>query len=286
MQIESHFVSIDDLRLHYLAAGEGEPILLLHGWPTSSFLWRHVMPSIARRHRVLALDLPGFGKSDKPLDVSYSFRYFSRVLDGFLDALGHDKIGLAVHDLGGPIGLYWACHHPQRLRSLALLNTLVYPKFSSAVMLFILAGRLPVVRSILASPWGLEKAMFLGIADARRVTPEVLAAVQAPFAPKPAREALLRAGTRLSPKGFREIAELLPTLRVPVQILYGEKDRILPKVARTMAHVQRDLPQAVATSLPGCGHFLQEDNPEEIGEILADFFAAADNSTPMPNTLA
>ena len=268
------YLDLGGLRLHYMAAGEGDPVVLLHGWPTSSFLWRKVMPSIAESNRVIALDLPGFGLSDKPLDISYSFRYFYRVLDAAFDALEIETTSLAVHDLGGPVGLYWACQHPERLRSLAMLNTLVYPDFSWAVMLFVAACRLPGLRSFMASPAGLRFAMRIGVADRRRLSDEAMIGVQAPFKSGDARRALLKAGGNLHPKGFQEIADKLSSLEVPVRIVYGERDRILPDVARTMRRVQRDMPQAQITALPDCGHFLQEERPEEVGRLLAEFFNA------------
>ncbi len=270
---QSRFIDVDGLRLHYLEAGSGEPVLLLHGWPTSSFLWRNVIGPIAESSRVIALDLPGFGQSAKPLDASYSFHFYSRILDGFLDAIGVDATSLVVHDLGGPVGLYWACHHPQRLRRLALLNTLVYPRMSWAVMLFVAACRTPGLRSLVASPWGLKNAMRIGVTTARGVSEEVVRGVQAPFESADARRALLKAGSRLHPDGFRDIARMLPSLRVPVRAIYGECDRILPDVENTMRQVARDLPQTEVTALPDCGHFLQEDRPEEVGRLLADFMA-------------
>lgn len=248
-------------------------MLLLHGWPTSSFLWRNVMGKIAEHNRVLALDLPGFGKSDKPLDVSYGFAFCSRVLGGFLDVLGIGATGMAVHDLGGPVGLHWACHNPGRLQSLALLNTLVYPQLSWAVIAFVAACRMPGVGMLLASPKGLRLAMRVGLADPKRLTDEVVAAVQAPFQTRDARRALLKTAYGLEPKGFKEIGRLLPSISTPVRIVYGERDRILPDVAKTMQRVMQDLPQAELTALPNCGHFLQEDDPDEVGHVLADFFS-------------
>jgi pimeloyl-ACP methyl ester carboxylesterase len=272
--IVSQYVEVDGLRLHYLdGGGSGEPVLFLHGWPTSSFLWRRVMAEVAKGNRVIALDLPGFGKSDKPVDASYSFRFYNQVLDDFLKALEIDKISLAIHDFGGPVGLYWACHQPQRLHKLAILNTLVYPEMSWAVVLFVLLCRLPGLRSWIASPGGLRFAMRLGVSDTSRITPEVLEAVQAPFASREARRALVNAGTRLHPGGFKDIARLLPALAGPVRVIYGERDRILPDVAKTMRRVAHDLPQAEVTALPDCGHFLQEERGSDIGRMLADFFA-------------
>ncbi len=127
----------DGLTLGYRELGEGPPVLLLHGWPTSSFLWRNVMPPIAGANRVIALDLPGFGASDKPADGRYDFEMFERAIDGFLERLEIDRLGLAVHDLGGPVGVHWALGRKERVESLALLNTLLYPEFSPAVIEFV-----------------------------------------------------------------------------------------------------------------------------------------------------
>ena len=266
-------VKVDGLELAYRELGSGPPVLLLHGWPTSSFLWRGVMPPIAEHNRVVALDLPGFGGSDKPLGIRYDFEFFERALDGFLAALDIDAVALAVHDLGGPVGVHWALQNPQRVTKLALLNTLVYPEFSEAVLMFIKACTEPELRAQLTSPQGLEAAMRLGLADETKLTDEALAAVREPFEDEDSRRALADAGIGLEIEGFAEIARGLPSLEVPVRIVYGERDRILPDVAETMARVKHDLPQAEVTALPDCGHFLQEEAPQEIGELLARFFA-------------
>jgi haloalkane dehalogenase len=273
MPAESKFVEVGGLRLHYREQGSGHPALLLHGWPTSSFLWRNVIGHLGPQSRAIALDLPGFGQSDKPLDASYSFRFYARILDEFLAALEIESTDLVVHDLGGPIGLYWAARAPERIRRLALLNTLVYPKPSWAVVLFVSLCKAPGFRSLLASPRGLRFAMRIGMTHRDRLTDELLEEVQAPFRSRDERRALLKAGTSLHPKGFEEIASALPSFTGPVLLAYGERDRILPDVAKTMSRVKADLPQAELRPLAGCGHFLQEDCPEEVGTVLAEFLA-------------
>ncbi len=270
-------VLVDGLRLAYRELGEGPPVLLLHGWPTSSFLWREVMRPIARANRVVALDLPGFGASDKPVGIRYSFDFFSRALDIVLAQFGIDRLGLAVHDLGGPVGLHWALDRPGRLTRVALLNTLVYPEFSEAVKEFVRACATPELREKITSPTGLESIMRDGFADPTKLSADVLAAVQEPFGTAEARRALADAGIGLSRKGFVEIARRLPTLRIPVRVVYGARDRVLPDVADTMARVKVDLPQAEVTVLQDCGHFLQEEAPSEVGELLARFFAPSNS---------
>jgi haloalkane dehalogenase len=266
-------VEVDGLTVAYRELGSGAPVLLLHGWPTSSYLWREVMVPIAERNRVLAIDLPGFGGSDKPLGVRYGFELFERTLDGFLAALGVEEVGLAVHDLGGPVGLHWTVRRPGRVTRLAILNTLVYPEFSEAVLQFIKACSTPELREQLTSPAGLEAAMGLGLADESNLTEEMLDGVREPFRTPESRRALADAGIGLEPEGFAEIARLLPSLGIPVRVIYGERDRILPDVRETMSRVKQDLPQAEVTALPECGHFLQEEAPDEVGALLARFFA-------------
>jgi haloalkane dehalogenase len=95
-----HHVTVNNLRIHYTEAGSGPPVLLIHGFPTSSHLWRNVIPELAKTHRAIAIDLPGYGLSDKPLDVTYDFAFF------------------------------WAVRHPERVKQLVILNTLVYPETS------------------------------------------------------------------------------------------------------------------------------------------------------------
>lgn len=270
--IESKTINLDGLTLHYLEAGEGEPVLLLHGWPTSSYLWRNVMPPMAKTNRVIALDLPAFGKSSKNVADSFSFFYYERVINGLLDTLKIEKIGLAVHDLGGPIGIFWALRHPEKISRLALLNTLVYPQVSWMVKLFVFASIAPGLRWWLSSPAGLTWAMRFGVENKQNITAEIAKRYYEPYISKDDRNALLKTASGLSPKGFKEIEEKLPTLSIPVRIIYGENDRILPHVGKTMARVKKDLPHAEVTALPNCGHFLQEDEPLQIGEMLSDFF--------------
>ncbi|MGB0522967.1 MAG: alpha/beta fold hydrolase [Flammeovirgaceae bacterium] len=269
--ISSNFVQVNDTTVHYLTAGEGEVVLLLHGWPTSSYLWRNIMPELAKTHQVIALDLPGFGKSDKKISDSYSFRYYDDLISGFLTQLGIEQVTLGVHDLGGPIGLYWMVQHMAQVKRLILFNTLVYPEVSWAVKLFVLMTLLPGIRSWLSSAGGIKWVMNFGVHQNHKLSSADIQQYQEPFQALSARKTLLKTAQRLSPKGFQEIARKLPEFAGPVQIIYGKNDKILPKVANTMSRVQKDLPQAQLVALANCGHFLQEDEPEQISEILTKF---------------
>lgn len=263
----------DGSTLGYRELGSGPPVLLLHGWPTSSHLWRNVMPAIAERNRVLALDLPGFGASDKPLGARYDFAQFEAAIDLFLAAVGIDRVGVAGHDLGGPVAVHWVLSRPGRVSRLALLNTLLYPEFSKAVVDFVAELSSRVGREHRTSDAGLAEVMGLGVTDPSIVTPELIASVTAPFDTSESRQAVAAAAIGLSPDGFTEIAAGLGGIDIPVRVVYGEDDRILPDVADTMARLTADVPQTEVTAIADCGHFLQEEAPELVGELLATFFA-------------
>ena len=266
-------ISSHSLRLHYLAAGTGPVLLLLHGWPTSSHLWRNVMSHLAKSNTVIALGLPGFGQSDKPNNIKYNFRFYNSVLNKFLDAINTKAVGLVVHDLGGPIGLHWATENPSKVNHLTLLNTLVYPKPSWAVLAFVLALKTPGLRSWLTSSMGLAWAMRIGVENKQGLTQEVLSPYQSPFDTKANRAALTASALNLSPKGMAKTARRLPQLNMPIRLIYGKNDRILPDIAKTMARLKQEIPEAELTCLDSCGHFLQEDKPEEVGNLIADFIA-------------
>lgn len=269
--IDSKYTRVENVKVHYLIAGEGETILFLHGWPTSSYLWRNIITELSDRYRVIAIDLPGFGKSDKRIEDSYSFRYYSRIITGFLSNLEIDKITLGVHDLGGPLGLFWLINNQDRVNRLILLNTLVYPKFSFMVKLFYLSTLLPGIRHWLSSSRGIKWSMKFGVNQKEKLTDEIIEHYQSPFQDKESRRTLLKSIHRLSIKGYEEIEANLSSFKNPVQILYGEKDKILPKVGETMEKVKEDLPQANMISYSECGHFIQEEIPEELGKRIKEF---------------
>jgi len=122
---DPHFRHIDGVRIHYVSQGDGAPIVHIHGNPTWSYLWRNILPYSARHGRALAFDLVGMGRSDKP-DIAYTFDEHYRYVRGFLDQVG-DRMSLVLHDWGGPLGLTYALDHPDRIRTIVLMETLITP---------------------------------------------------------------------------------------------------------------------------------------------------------------
>lgn len=126
-----HRQVVDDVTMAYVESGEGDPIVLLHGNPTSSFLWRGVVPELAGLGRCIAPDLVGMGDSDPLPDSgpgSYRFVDHRRYLDGLLERLGvEERVTLIVHDWGGALGFDWASRHRERVRAIAYMETIVTP---------------------------------------------------------------------------------------------------------------------------------------------------------------
>ncbi len=265
---------IDGLDIAYRELGDGPAVLLLHGWPTSSYLFRDVIEPLAQHHRVIAPDLPGFGASSKPTGIRYDFALFESVIDGLLDRAGAFEVMLLGHDLGGPIAVHWALRNPDRVTSVALLNTILYPEFSAEVVEFVQRMLDPVTAMAETSPESLAEFMRLGVAEGHRMSLDAIAEYLSPFATDDDRRALAAAAIGLDLAGFAQIGAEMPTLNVPLRLIYGEQDRILPDIATTAQRIQRDCPQAQVTALPSCGHFLLEQEPRLVGEMLTEFFAA------------
>lgn len=265
-------VQVGSTRVHTLQ--DGDPalptLLCLHGWPTNAELYRHLLPVLASHRRVVAVDLPGFGKSEGP-PGRLSFRYLDSFLSELVDVLDVSDVGLLVHDLGGPIGLHWAVHNPTRVHELVVLNTLAYPDFSWAVVLFGAALRLPLFNKLLTHPKGVEAAIRLGVRNKSRITADVARLYSAPYQDPERRRLLRRSGMELSLGGFKRIEEGLPQLsEKPCALVYGDQDRILPDVARTMRRLHDTWPRSTLRALRA-GHFIQEDIPEELAAALLAF---------------
>jgi pimeloyl-ACP methyl ester carboxylesterase len=268
--ISSRYVRAGNLNIHYLTAGEGEPVVLLHGWPTHSYLWRKIIKPLANIRRVIVPDLPGFGKSDKPLDVSYGFDFQSGALDEILNSLNIKKTALVVHDIAGPIGLHWAIRNKEKLERLAILDTFLHPDAAPMMRILFFMFRFRMVSNWGASPSGIAATLRWGVANKNVLSKEDIAAYQAPFASPESRAALVKTLNNIKIDDLGDIVKKFPELGIPISIIYGEKDIWL---ASEMRRIGQEIPDSNITSIPNCGHFLQEDQPERLSELLVEFLS-------------
>jgi pimeloyl-ACP methyl ester carboxylesterase len=265
-------VLIGGVRIFYREAGAGEPILLLHGVPTSSYLWRRLLPRLAGFGRAVAPDHYGFGRSDKPADADYSVPGYVRYLEGFTAALGLDRLHLIVHDFGGPFGLAFAIAHPERVRSVVLLNTVFYSDYEWHPLAKI--WRTPGDGEDLMAGWTRERfgeGLRKWLAHPENVTGADLDAYYEPIADPAMRAAILKLYRNTTPSEHPEWEERLRRLGVPALIVWGRRDPFLPPEWAERFH--RDLAGSALAILDDAGHFVQEDQPEKVAQLIEAFYA-------------
>lgn len=273
---EARHVLVGGVRLHYVEAGAGEPVLFLHGNPTWSYLWRNVLPEVGRGHRAIAFDLPGFGRSEQPANGRYRFEDHAEALAGVIDALGLEQLSIVGHDWGGLLMMDWATRHADRVKKVALMSISVVP-VRGLLRPLLKLPRIPGPGWLLIQQLNLflPLALRAGVRT-RRLTPAELRYYREPF-PDAASRYPMRRWTEQLPAGpgdaaydaMVRIEAALPHFERPVLIVRGSRDPILTAGrARTIAQA---LPDARLEVLEGAGHFLQEDDPRAVARLLNDF---------------
>jgi 4,5:9,10-diseco-3-hydroxy-5,9,17-trioxoandrosta-1(10),2-diene-4-oate hydrolase len=274
--VEAHNVEIDGLSIRYLAAGEGPPLVLLHGAGDNSLDWRWVLRALAHKHRVYAPDLPGSPDSARPV-ADYSPAFFERFAAGFLDALGIGRAALVGNSLGGLIALRLALSEPARVRALVLvdsagLGSAVNPAFTSVNVPGLGEAAMPFWRTPIGAhqrAWGRTALLF---ARPPRSVPREWLAEQRRLAQSPgyleAHLSVLRALVR--PFGQREVlVDRLSLLKVPTLVVWGARDRVFPEShAREAVARLREGSLAV---IPGCGHMPHVECPDRFLAALDGF---------------
>jgi pimeloyl-ACP methyl ester carboxylesterase len=266
---EQQSCSIDGFRIAFQQAGAGEPLLLVHGITTYSFIWRKLIPLLAPSFQVIAVDLLGCGASDKPLDQSYSLKVHARRLVTFCQALQLEAPHFIGHDLGGGIGQIVAVRHPGKIRSLTLINSVghnFWPVQPISIM------RTPIVRQFLMSI--VDRRLFRlivlrGLYHPERLTDELMDLFWEPFRSTVGRKAFLHFAKCLDNHDLTELENELRQLRLPVQILRGDADPYLSAVISEK--LQRDIPGSRLRRIPTASHFLMEDEPEWAARQIVDF---------------
>jgi haloalkane dehalogenase len=268
---QPHYLDQDGLRMHYLDEGEGDPVLLLHGEPTWSFLYRKLIPPLADVARCVAPDYFGFGRSDKPTERGwYSYERHVVSIARLVEHLDLRRITLVVQDWGGPVGFRFAVENPERVARIVVMNTgigarapsdewLRFQSFMRRVGTEIVAGQL--VRLSLVQP----------------TTDAIIAAYDAPFPVPESRigivqfpELVATSSEHPSAPAMLVVRERLRELDRPALVLFSDSD---PIFTRRAAEVMADLlPNAeLDPPVEGAGHFLQEDRGELLGRRIAEW---------------
>ncbi|MCC6553779.1 MAG: alpha/beta fold hydrolase [Polyangiaceae bacterium] len=292
----SRYLDVDGQRMHYVDEGAGEPILMLHGNPTWSYLYRHFIADLREDFRCVAPDHLGFGFSDKPRHGDYSMRAHMLRLQGFVNKLDLRDVTVVVQDWGGIIGLGWAVRNRRLVKRLVIMNTAGFPPPSKEALL----GMNPV-------PWGLlmlyplkipvlgevfvqglngfvKRLLPAGISHKERLDSKVMQGYLDPYPTWASRRAHL-ASVRQIPFSTRhptwrllqEIGAELDGWTVPTQLIWGMRDPVF--VPWFLEEFERRLPNhAPSVKLWDASHFLQDDTPEPIIATIRSFM----KSTPAP----
>jgi pimeloyl-ACP methyl ester carboxylesterase len=271
--MRGEFVDLSGARIYYYAAGTrgaGNPVVLIHGFPTSSHLWSDVVPLMPAGHRIVVLDLLGYGRSDRPLGRPVDVPAHAARVVGLLDELHIDRACIVGHGMGGGIAQWLALKNPERVSHLALINSVALDGHES-IHSGVTRAAMPLMRFL--PPAALmsvaRRDLLRGYEDSNRAIRSVELYLR-PFAGTDGRNALvahLRSG-RLPTHELR-----LSDIRVPTALVWGENDRALPL---SLGSRMRDaIPGARLDVVAGVRHFTPEEAPREVADAVQELLSSA-----------
>ena len=274
---ESRFVQVRGLQVHYEEAGQGEPVwVLLHGFGASVFSWREVIEPLAETGRVIPFDRPAFGLTARPMpgewggENPYGTEAQVALTVALLDQLGVDRAVLVGNSAGGTVALLTALQHPERVQALVLVDAAIYTRGGAPGWLRPLLAT-PQLRRLgplllRTFPARGEALIRLAWHDPAKITPEVLDGYRKPLRVENWDRALyeLMLATEVP-----DLAGRLPEVRVPVLVMTGDDDRIVPTAESI--RLAEELPNARLVVLPSCGHVPQEECPEPFLDAVVEF---------------
>jgi len=277
---ESRFLDVDGGRMHYVDEGprDGQPILFLHGNPTWSFLWRHLVTALRAKHRCVAIDHIGCGLSEKPADWTYTLAAHAENARALVEHLDLERATLVVHDWGGAIGMSLASRIPGHFARLMVLNTAAFP---GPMPLRIRACRAPFVGPILVEQFNAFAGLLprFGLADPSRLTPAAREGYAFPYRTPGDRRAIRRfvedIPTSSKHPSWNELAAasrgVARFVGKPVSIVWGQRDWCF--TPRFRAQWQSRLPAAKVVPIADAGHLVTEEAPREVEAELRALLA-------------
>lgn len=282
-----NYIDVLGSRMHYVdtdpvsaADAQRPPVLFLHGNPTSSYLWRNIIPHVARGRRCIAPDLIGMGQSDQP-NLDYSFADHRAYLEGFINALGLERVVLVVHDWGSGLGLDWARRNASRVAGIAAMEFIqpvpTWNDWPAFIRELFQSFRTPGVGEQLILEQNVFIEQVLPAAVHRPMTEAEMAHYRAPYPTPTSRKPLWRWPNQLPIAGEpREIVEIaqayldwLGTTPVPKLLFYGSPGVLVTPQAA--AEYGRRWPNCRTVDVGPGLHYVQEDNPHLIGREIANW---------------
>ena len=278
---DSKFSEINGSKMHYVDVGTGEPILFLHGQPTSSYLWRNVIPHLQANGRCIAPDLIGMGKSDKP-DIAYTFEDHYDYLEKFIEKLNLKNITLVIHDWGSGLGFHYAKNHPNNIKGIAFMEALIKPMtwedFPPEYKIIFRMIRAPFVGWLMLSVANMFLKKVLPDSIIRKLSKEEFDYYLKPYPTIASRKAVRVWPQQLPISGkpkhvYDKIAaynEWLKTSDLPKLCLYAHPGAIITR--KVVEYVKSNFPGTKMVDIGEGKHFLQEDSPHIIGEEISKWY--------------
>jgi len=278
---ELHFVEVLGSKMSYVDEGEGDPILFIHGNPTSSYLWRNVIPHLTDDARVIAVDLIGMGESDKP-DIEYRFFDHVKYLDGFIEELGLENITLVIHDWGSGLGFHYASRHESNIKGIAFMEAILAPitweDFPEDFRETFQAFRTPDVGRDLIINQNVFIEQVLPGSIVRKLSEEEMNHYRKPFLEPSSREPVWRWPNELpiagEPKDMVETVTAynrwLQQTELPKLLFYATPGVLV--TAPVVEWSKQNLKNLQTVDIGAGIHFLQEDNPDLIGSEIAKWY--------------
>ena len=263
------FAMVEGHRIAYLDEGEGPPLILLHGIPTSSLLWRGVIPVLAQSRRVIAPDMLNYGRSDKPARADVSIAAQARILVGLMDALGLARVDLAAHDIGGGVAQIAAVRHPERVNRLILASAICFDSWPIPEFEPLQEDGAEAAMSVEAFEAMMRDFLPQGVAAEAGLSDTATEIMLHPWSGEAGKAALFRNFRRLNPEYTMAIAREIETLDLPTLVLWGDKDPF-----QKPAYAQRltdTIPDARLEWITGAAHWIMEEQPREVAARIAAF---------------
>lgn len=264
----------DAVKLAVHISGKGRPLIFLHGLGASSYTWHKIAPNLAKSYQVIAIDLKGFGKSDKPLDGRYSIFDQARLVQDYIVRNNLQGATLVGHSYGGGVALATALNmmdaKQRNVSRLVLIDSIAYPQ---PIPFFFQVLRTPIIGeiglSLIPPEVQMERALSLAYFEEGKVTPETVSDYASALYSEGGRHALISTVEALDPAQAEELSKRYKELRLPTLVLWCHYDKIVP--VRIGLRLASELPNARLQVMRQCGHIPHEEQPEETLRAIKTF---------------